>query len=93
MNSVEPRWLTAQDAGHYVRLDTEAFRRAVRRGTMPSATYRLGKQSPRWDRIALDRAMGAADASNDIGEAVIGVVQEIQREAQDRKEAARGREH
>jgi hypothetical protein len=51
----------------------------------------LGKQSPRWDRLALDRAMGAEDAGHDIGEAVNGVVEQIRREAEDRQEAARRR--
>jgi hypothetical protein len=83
--------LPAREAADYVGYDTEAFRRAVRRGTLPAATYRLGKQSPRWDRLALDRAMGAEDAGADIGEAVANVVEEIRREAEDRKEAARGR--
>ena len=90
---IEPRWLSAREAADYVGYDTEAFRRAVRRGALPAATYRLGKQSPRWDRLALDRAMGAEDAGHDIGEAVNGVVEQIRREAedQDRQKAARGR--
>ena len=63
-------------------METEGFRRAVRRGTLPAASYRLGKQSPRWDRHALDRAMGAEDAPDDIGEAVIGVVAQLRAKAQ-----------
>jgi hypothetical protein len=88
---IEPRWLPAREAADYVGYDTEGFRRAVRRGTLPQATYRLGKQSPRWDRMALDRAMGAEDAGADIGEAVANVVEQIRREAEDRQEAARRR--
>jgi len=74
-------------------MDTEAFRRAVRRGTLPAATYRLGKQSPRWDRLALDRAMGAEDAVNRTGDAVDALAAEIKAEAQtkSREKAARGR--
>jgi len=63
-------------------METEGFRRAVRRGTLPAASYRLGPQSPRWDRIALDRAMGAEDAGSDIGEAVSNVVAQLRAEAQ-----------
>ncbi len=84
----DSRWLPASEAARYVGLETEGFRRAVRRGTLPAATYKLGKQSPRWDKNALDRAMGAEDAANDIGEAVNGVVEKIRQEAQGRKEAA-----
>lgn len=89
----EPRWLAAQDAARYVGQDTEAFRRAVRRGIFPPASYRLGPQSPRWDRFALDQAMGAADAKNSTGEAVDALAAEIKAEAQakGREKAARGR--
>ena len=43
MSDFVPRWLPAPDAARHVGYDTEAFRRAVRRGTLPPATYRLGK--------------------------------------------------
>ena len=70
----QPRWLPASDAARHVGMETEGFRRAVRRGTLPAATYRLGPQSPRWDRVALDRAMGAEDAVNGMEEAVNALV-------------------
>ena len=89
----EARWLPASDAARYVGLETEGFRRAVRRGTLPPASYKLGPQSPRWDRIALDRAMGVEDARNSTGEAVDALAAEIKAEAQAKSgtKAARGR--
>ena len=87
-----PRWLPASDAARHVGMDTEGFRRAVRRGTLPAATYRLGPQSPRWDRVALDRAMGAEDAVNGMEDAVNALVEATQNgQAKDRPQAARGR--
>lgn len=89
-----PRWLPTADAARHVGMDTEGFRRAVRRGKFPGASYRLGPQSPRWDREALDAAMGAKDVrSNDIGEAVDALAAEIKAEARskDRAQGARGR--
>jgi hypothetical protein len=68
MGGPPPRWLPADEAVRYVGLGTEGFRRAVRRGTLPEGSYALGKQSPRWDRVALDRAMGAPDAANGMEE-------------------------
>jgi hypothetical protein len=85
----QPRWLPAQDAARHVGMDTEGFRRAVRRGTLPVASYRLGPQSPRWDRVALDRAMGAEDAGDDMGETIHAMASEIQKQAQHRPKAAR----
>jgi hypothetical protein len=78
---MDPRWLPASDAARHVGMDTEAFRRAVRRGTFPPASYAIGKQSPRWDRLALDRTMDPREAVSDIGEAIRNVGQAIREEA------------
>jgi hypothetical protein len=89
MSDNAPRWLPASDAARHVGMDTEGFRRAVRRGILPTASYKLGPQSPRWDREALDRAMGGIEATSDMEEAVNAVVAQIKGEAKDRSEAAR----
>ena len=85
------RWLPASDAARYVGLETEGFRRAVRRGTFPKPSYAIGKQSPRWDRVALDRVMGATDARDDAGEMTNAICAEIEQKAQNSAQTSRRR--
>lgn len=78
---MDNRWLTAADAARYVGLDTEAFRRKVRTGVFPRASYALGPQSPRWDRSGLDQVMnGRKDSPGSMREAVDALVQKIRAE-------------
>lgn len=86
----EARWLPADEAARYLRLGSEAFRRAVRRGILPPASYKLGPQSPRWDRHALDRAMGAEDGDvNGMREIFNALVQGPEEQAKNRPQAPR----
>jgi hypothetical protein len=43
----------------------ERLRRLVREGILPPPSYALGPRSPRYDLVALDSAMAAAEASRD----------------------------
>lgn len=92
MPDTQPRWLPATDAARHLGMDTEGFRRAVRRGTLPGASYVLGKQSPRWDRVALDRIMGGEDV-NGMEEIFSALVQSPQEQTKDRAKAPGRREH
>lgn len=84
MTDPQPRWLPAADAARYLGMETEGFRRAVRRGILPGATYKLGAQSPRWDRSALDRAMGADDTISGLEDSINAVAREKQGETENR---------
>lgn len=92
MTNAVQRWLSASEAARYVGMETEGFRRAVRRGTLPGASYVLGKQSPRWDRVALDRIMGGEDV-NGMEEIFSALVQSPQEQTKDRAKAPGRREH
>ena len=59
------RWLSPSAAADYLDVRVDALPRLVRAGRVPPPDYRLGPRSPRYDREALDRAMGANVASRD----------------------------
>ena len=63
--TVEKRWLSPEAAAAYLDVRVDALPRLVRAGRVPAPDYALGPRSPRYDREALDRAMGAGAASND----------------------------
>lgn len=57
-----PRGLTCAEAAAYVGLGTRAFRQRVTEGKLPGAHPATG----RWDRAALDRALGPAGTTEAI---------------------------
>jgi hypothetical protein len=83
----EPRWLDLTAAAAYLSLRPDIFARKVRTGIIPAPSVHLGERTPRWDRGVLDATMGGGTGGG-IGEAVNGVVAEIQREAKNRTKAA-----
>jgi hypothetical protein len=89
MSDLLPRWLTASEAARHVGTETEGFRRAVRRGILPPASYKLGPQSPRWDRHALDQAMGGEGGASGMEESVNALVQAKGQPPKNRPEAPR----
>jgi hypothetical protein len=71
------RWLTADEAAGYLRLSVDGFRRKVRAGAIPAPSAALGAACPRWDRLALDAAMGGGVASTDPRQAIEALAQTI----------------
>lgn len=61
----EKRWLSPHAAADYLDVRVDALPRLVRAGRVPAPDYSLGVRSPRYDRLALDRAMGGGAASRD----------------------------
>lgn len=55
---IVPRGLTRSEAAAYVGLSDRTFSRRVRDGLLPGPSPCTG----RWDRLALDAALGAAPA-------------------------------
>jgi hypothetical protein len=53
------RWLSPESAAEYLDVRVDALPRLFRSGRVPAPDYRLGPRSPRYDREALDKAMGA----------------------------------
>jgi hypothetical protein len=53
------RWLSPESAADYLDVRVDALSRLVRAGRVPAPDYSLGPRSPRYDREALDKAMGA----------------------------------
>lgn len=74
---VDPRWLDAEAAAHYLRIGVDGFRRRVREGRIPPPSRALGPRDPRWDRAALDAAMGGGTASLDPEQAAQAIAEEI----------------
>jgi hypothetical protein len=58
------RWLSPASAADYLDVRVDALPRLVRAGRVPAPDYSLGPRSPRYDREALDKAMGSGVASN-----------------------------
>ncbi len=61
----ERRWLSPEAAAAYLDVRVDALPRLVRAGRVPAPDYALGPRSPRYDREALDSAMGDGAASRD----------------------------
>jgi excisionase family DNA binding protein len=59
------RWMSPEAAADYLDVRVDALRRLVKAGKLPAPDYRLGPRSPRFDREALDKAMGAGLPSRD----------------------------
>lgn len=59
----DKRWLAPESAAEYLDVRIDALPRLVRQGRVPEPDYRLGPRSPRYDREALDKAMGVGVAS------------------------------
>jgi predicted DNA-binding transcriptional regulator AlpA len=57
------RWITRAEAAKYVGLSVVAFSRRVAAGDLPAPSDALGPRCLRWDRLALDSAMGGGIAS------------------------------
>jgi predicted DNA-binding transcriptional regulator AlpA len=58
-----PRWLDREAAAAHVGLSVLAFSRRVASGDLPAPSDALGPRCLRWDRHALDTAMGCGVAS------------------------------
>lgn len=59
------RWLSPESAATYIDVRVDSLPRLVRAGRVPAPDYSLGPRSPRYDREALDKAMGARVTSRD----------------------------
>ncbi len=55
---IERRWLGPESAATYLDVRIDALPRLVRAGKLPPPDFTLGPKSPRYDKLALDRAMG-----------------------------------
>jgi excisionase family DNA binding protein len=64
------RWMSPEAAADYLDVRVDALRRLVKAGKLPAPDYRLGPRSPRFDREALDKAMGAGLPSRDPDQAL-----------------------
>lgn len=64
------RWLAPDKAAEHLDVRVDALPRLVRSGRVPAPDYRLGPRSPRYDREALDKAMGAGVASRNPDQAL-----------------------
>ena len=56
---IQPRGLCLEEAAAYVGMSAHTFHQEVTAGTMP-APMNLRRRHRSWDRLALDRAMDAA---------------------------------
>lgn len=65
MSAERSRWMSPEATADYLDVRVDALPRLVRAGRVPAPDYRLGPRSPRYDREALDKAMGAGLASRD----------------------------
>ena len=63
MADAPARWLTREAAAQHVGLSVVAFTRRVAAGDLPPPSDALGPRCLRWDRLALDSAMGGGIAS------------------------------
>jgi predicted DNA-binding transcriptional regulator AlpA len=57
-------------AAEHLDISVDALRRLVRAGKLPQPDRTLGPRMPRWDREALDKAMGNTPSSKDPDSAV-----------------------
>jgi predicted DNA-binding transcriptional regulator AlpA len=64
------RWLSLPRAAEHLDISVDALRRLVRAGKLPPPDRTLGPRMPRWDRDALDKAMGTTSSCNDPDSAV-----------------------
>ena len=83
------RWLSQDMAAAYLCLSLSTFRRRVKDKTLPAAVETLGVL--RWDREALDVAMGGRTMAPTASEAADATADEIRAQAQGRAKAPRGR--
>jgi hypothetical protein len=68
----EPRWLNPDAEAAYIGVRVERLRPLVKTGKLPPPSYHLGKNQPRYDRLALDRVFGG-EAGN--GESIDQAIQ------------------
>jgi predicted DNA-binding transcriptional regulator AlpA len=52
------RWLSLPHAAEHLDISVDSLRRLVRQGKLPQPDRSLGARLPRWDKEALDKAMG-----------------------------------
>lgn len=68
---IAPRGLTRAQAAAYVGLAPRTFSRYVSQGKLPGAHPVTG----RWDRVALDRAIGPAGTEDSIREKIEAAIE------------------
>jgi hypothetical protein len=74
------RWLSLAHAADHLDISVDALRRLVRMGKLPQPDRTLGQRMPRWDREALDKAMGNREPSaNDPDSALEAYLEKQQR--------------
>ena len=56
------RWLDRDRTANHICVRVYQLRRLVKSGKIPTPSYHLGPRLPRWDRLALDAAMGGSVA-------------------------------
>lgn len=86
----EPRWLDREAAAEYVSLRVDELPRAVKAGKLPAPSYHLGPKTPRWDRLAIDRAFGVSSEAEAQDAAVQDAIRKI-REGQGQGRSAHAR--
>ena len=67
---MKDRWLSPKLAADYLDVRVDALPRLVRAGRVPAPDYSLGPRSPRYDREALDKAMGLGSGSTEADRAL-----------------------
>lgn len=73
-------WLSLPRAAEHLDISVDALRRLVRLGKLPQPNRALGQRMPRWDREALDKAMGTREPSaNDPDSAMEAYLEKQQR--------------
>jgi hypothetical protein len=89
----DPRWLDLTGAAAHLSLRPDVFARKVKAGIIPAPSTHLGERTPRWDRGALDAAMGGGSGSTNVREAVNALANQIAAEGRENGPPHAGRRH
>ncbi|HTU54961.1 MAG TPA: hypothetical protein VMF62_13420 [Acetobacteraceae bacterium] len=87
MPDAAPRWLDRDAAAAYVSVPPHHLPRLVRAGKIPPPSLHLGPRSPRYDRLALDAALGVSAASADHERAIQEAINEVSKRGRARRSA------